>query len=257
MRLVRFKPEEDNRILWGILDAETITVTEGPAGPRSGESYPLEKVSLLAPAEPSKIVCVGRNYVEHIREMGNDAENLPQEPGLFLKGPNALANPGEKIPYPHFTGEFHYEGELAVVIGSPMKEVPEEETLKGVLGYTIAVDLTARDRQRGDLQWTRGKSGDKFCPLGPWIETELDPFHTRVTTRLNGEIRQDGGTELMIFTVPRILSYITGFMSLQPGDVVLTGTPSGVGEIERGDRIDVTVQGIGTLSITIIDRERS
>lgn len=257
MRLVRFRTEDEPRILWGILEDETITVTEGPAGPRTGEKHPLTKVSLLAPAEPSKIVCVGRNYVEHIREMGNDAENLPQEPGLFLKGPNALADPGEKIPYPHFTGEFHYEGELAVVIGSPMKEVSEEEALHGVLGYTIAVDLTARDRQRGDLQWTRGKSGDKFCPLGPWIETDLDPLRTRVTTRLNGEIRQDGGTELMIFPVPRILSYITGFMTLQPGDVVLTGTPSGVGEIERGDRIDVTVQGIGTLSITIVDRERS
>lgn len=255
MRLVRFRPLEEKAPLWGILEEDRIRVTEGPAGPEMSETYSLDQVTLLAPAEPSKIVCVGRNYVEHIREMGNDADNLPQEPGLFLKGPNALADPDEKIPYPRFTGEFHYEGELAVVIGKPMKEASEEEALDYVLGYTIAVDLTARDRQRGDLQWTRGKSGDKFCPLGPWIETDLDPFHTRVTTRLNGEIRQDGGTELMIFSVPRILSYITGFMTLQPGDVVLTGTPSGVGELEQGDCVDVTVEGIGTLSVTIIERE--
>lgn len=256
MRLVRFRPLEEKAPLWGILEKDRIRVTEGPAGPEMPETYPLGRVTLLAPAEPSKIVCVGRNYVEHIREMGNDANNLPQEPGLFLKGPNALADPEEKIPYPRFTGEFHYEGELAVVIGKPMKDASEAEALDSVLGYTIAVDLTARDRQRGDLQWTRGKSGDKFCPLGPWIETDLDPFHTRVTTRLNDEVRQDGSTELMIFSVPRILSYITGFMTLLPGDVVLTGTPSGVGELEQGDRIDVTVEGIGTLSVTIVDREK-
>ncbi len=253
MRLVRFQPTGEDRVLWGTLEKTTISVTEGPAGTTTGERYPLDGVKLKAPAEPSKIVCVGRNYVEHIREMGNDAENLPQEPGLFLKGPNTVADPGEKVPYPRFTGEFHYEGELAVVIGRSMTEVPEGKALENVLGYTIAIDLTARDRQRGDLQWTRGKSGDKFCPLGPWIETDLDPFHTRVTTRLNGEIRQDGGTELMIFSVPRILSYITGFMTLQPGDVVLTGTPSGVGELEKGDFVEVTVQDIGSLSISIVD----
>ena len=207
---------------------------------------------LLAPATPSKIVCVGRNYRDHIREMGHDGEPLPTEPGIFLKGPNALADPGAEIPYPSFTRSFHFEGELAVVVGRPLRRVSEEEALKGVLGYTAALDLTARDCQKNDLQWTRAKSSDLFCPLGPWIETAVDPDHTVVRTRVNGEVRQEASTELMIFPVGRILSHISSFMTLDPGDVVLTGTPAGVGPLEVGDRVEVTVEGVGTLGVRIV-----
>ncbi len=207
---------------------------------------------LRAPALPSKIVCVGRNYRDHIREMGHGEEVLPSEPGIFLKGPNALADPEAEIPYPPFTRSFHFEGELAVVVGRRMRRVAEEEALQGVLGYTAALDLTARDCQKNDLQWVRAKSSDLFCPLGPWIETAVDPDHTVVRTRVNGEVRQEASTELMIFPVARILSHVSSFMTLEPGDVVLTGTPAGVGPLEVGDRVEVSVEGVGTLGVHIV-----
>ncbi len=254
MKLIRFLPSGSQAPLWGFIDGESVVVTDGPGGDGTSISFPLDSVRLLAPAETPKIVCVGRNYLDHIRELGNDDQNLPAEPGLFLKLPNTLADPGSVVPYPAFTENFHYEGELAAVIGRTMKDVSEEEALGHVLGYSCAVDLTARDRQKSDLQWTRAKSADLFCPLGPWIETELDPAKSRVTTRVNGEVRQDGTTDLMIFPVARVLSYISTFMTLERGDVVLTGTPCGVGELHPGDRIDVTVDGVGTLSVTIGER---
>ncbi len=254
MKIIRFLPSGSQAPLWGVVEGETVAVTDGLGGIRTSITFPLASVRLLAPAETPKIVCVGRNYLDHIREMGNDDRNLPKEPGLFLKLPNALADPGAVIPYPSFTENFHYEGELAAVVGRTMRKVSEAEALDCVLGYTCAIDLTARDRQRSDLQWTRAKSADLFCPLGPWIETELDPTRSRVETKINGEVRQDGTTDLMIFPVAQILSYISDFMTLERGDIVLTGTPCGVGELHRGDRIDVTVDGIGTLTVTIGDR---
>lgn len=195
-------------------------------------------------------MCVGRNYREHIREMGHQDE-APAEPGLFLKAPNALAGPGATIPYPPFTRALHYEGELAAVIGRRMKAVPEETALDHVLGYTCALDLTARDRQKTDLQWVRAKSADGFLPLGPWIETDLDPQALSIRTRVNGELRQDGRTADMIFPVAHLVAYISAFMTLEPGDVVLTGTPAGVGELYPGDEVEVTVEGIGPLSVRI------
>jgi 2-keto-4-pentenoate hydratase/2-oxohepta-3-ene-1,7-dioic acid hydratase in catechol pathway len=246
MKLVKFTPP-GSAALWGILEEERIIVTNGPGGERTGNNYALDKVVLKAPANPTKIVCVGQNYVDHIKEMENDAENLPKEPGLFLKAPNALADPGESIPYPPFTKEFHYEGELAAVVGCVLKNVSEDEVLRCVLGYTIGIDLTARECQRNDLQWIRAKSADKFCPLGPWIETDLDPRDVGIRTVVSGRVAQDSRTSLMIFPVARILSYISSFMTLYPGDVVLTGTPSGVGPLQRGDEIAVTVEGVGTL----------
>lgn len=155
------------------------------------------------------------------------------------------------IPYPHFTKEFHYEGELAAVISKPMKMVPEDAALEYVLGYTCAFDLTARDAQRQDLQWIRAKSADKFCPLGPWIETDLDPTDLGIKTEVNGKVVQNSRTSLMIFPLKKILSFTSCFMTLLPGDVILTGTPSGVGELHVGDVVSVTVEGIGTLGITI------
>jgi len=245
VRIVRF-----GRGTWGTLDGDEIRVTRGPGGGPTGRTFRLGEVRLLPPARPTKIVCVGRNYREHIREMGHPDE-APAEPGLFLKAPNALAAPGETIPYPPFTHSLHYEGELAVVIGRRMKAVPEREALDYVLGYTCALDLTARDRQKTDLQWVRAKSADGFLPLGPWVETDLDPRALSIRTHVNGELRQHGQTADMIFPVPHLLAYTSAFMTLVPGDVVLTGTPSGVGELHRGDTVEVAVEGIGSLAVRI------
>ncbi len=243
VRVVRF-----DRGSWGVVEGEVIRVTRGPGGTFTGRKVPLAEVKLLPPAEPTKIVCVGRNYREHAQEMGAD---VPAEPGLFLKVPNTLAAPGTCIPYPTFTHCFHYEGELAVVIGRRMRRVPEEKVLSYVLGYTCALDLTARDRQKTDLQWIRAKSADLFCPLGPWVETQLDPSDLFLRTIVNGEVRQEGRTSDMVFPVPRILSFVSSFMTLEPGDVVLTGTPKGVGELKVGDEVAVEIEGIGTLSVRI------
>jgi len=235
-----------------VVEGEVIRVTRGPGGPFTGKKVLLSEVKLLPPARPTKIVCVGRNYRKHAEEMG---EEVPPEPGLFLKAPNALAAPGADIPYPSFTKSFHYEGELAVVIGRRMRRVPEEKALSYVLGYTCALDLTARDVQKTDLQWIRAKSADGFCPLGPWIETELDPSDLALRTFVNGEIRQNSRTSMMIFSVPFLLSYITRFMTLEPGDVLLTGTPEGVGELRVGDEVAVEIEGIGRLSVHIVPSE--
>ena len=250
MKVARFA-DEKGVIRWGVVEGDIIKETKGLQGDFTGVDFPFANIQLLAPAEPTKIICVGKNYVDHIEEMDGDASRLPTEPGLFLKAPNALANPEEVIPYPHFTKEFHYEGELAAVISKPMKMVPEDAALEYVLGYTCAFDLTARDAQRQDLQWIRAKSADKFCPLGPWIETDLDPTDLGIKTEVNGKVVQNSRTSLMIFPLKKILSFTSCFMTLLPGDVILTGTPSGVGELHVGDVVSVTVEGIGTLGITI------
>jgi 2-keto-4-pentenoate hydratase/2-oxohepta-3-ene-1,7-dioic acid hydratase in catechol pathway len=217
-------------------------------GRPTGASVDLSDVTLMAPCEPRLIVCVGKNYAKHVVEMGGSADALPKEPGLFLKGLNALSDPGDDVPYPAWTKELHFEGELAVVIAREMRHVAPEDALDHVLGYTCALDVTARDAQRGDLQWVRAKSADGFCPVGPWLETDLDPSALRVQTRINGELRQDGHTSDLIFSVPVILSYISRFVTLSPGDLVLTGTPDGVGPLAPGDVVEVTVDAIGTLS---------
>ncbi len=238
----------EGRVSWGALEGDTVVLTRGMRGELTGESVPLASVTLLAPAEPSKIVCVGRNYLDHIREMGNlIGTDLPTEPGIFLKGPNTLAEPGGEVAYPDWTGNFHYEGELGLVVGERAHGLSREDALKVVAGYTCALDLTARDRQTSDLQWFRAKGADRFCPLGPWLETDLDPSDLRVTTRVNGETRQDGRTSMMIFDVPAILEYVTRFVTLERGDVVITGTPEGVGPLSRGDTVEVEVEGVGTL----------
>lgn len=234
--------------MWGELTGETVRVRSGMQGQPTGETLARADVKLLAPAEPSKIVCVGRNYLDHIKELGNlVGGDLPREPGLFLKGPNALAAPGVTVAYPDWSESFHFEGELALVMGRRAKDLSPERALEAVLGYTCGLDLTARDKQKSDLQWFRAKAADDFCPLGPWLETDLDPRDLRVQTRVNGETRQDGRTSMMIFGVPAILSYVTRFVTLEVGDVVLTGTPEGVGPLSRGDTVEVEVEGVGTL----------
>ena len=253
MKMLRFR--KDGRAQWGWLMGEDhVTPMRKLDGEAASEVYPIRELELLPPAEPSKIVCVGRNYADHIKEMGHSfGEDLPAEPGLFLKAPNTLVPSGAEVAYPDWTSELHYEGELAAVIGQTAKNVSEEEALGYVLGYTNALDLTARDKQKSDLQWIRAKSADGFLPLGPVLETELDPNATTVRTWVNDELRQEASTERMIFPVARVISYVSRFMTLEPGDVILTGTPSGVGPLARGDRVRVEVEGVGApLEVTIV-----
>ena len=193
---------------------------------------------------PTKVVGVGRNYAEHARELGNA---VPTEPLIFLKPPSAVIGDGEDVVYPRESSELHHEAELAVVIGRECRNVTAAHALNFVRGYTCANDVTARDLQKRDPQWTRGKGFDTFCPLGPRVVSEIDPDRVRVLMRVNGEVRQDGNTADMIFSVAQLISYISSFMTLVPGDVVLTGTPPGVGPVERGDLMEVEVEGIGIL----------
>jgi 2-keto-4-pentenoate hydratase/2-oxohepta-3-ene-1,7-dioic acid hydratase in catechol pathway len=249
--MLRVRYRGASGVHWGELDGGRVARLSGMMGLPDGESEMLSDVTLLPPCEPRTIVCVGLNYAGHIAELS--AGESPREPGLFLKAVNSLAGPGDPIPYPSWTKELHYEGELAVVIARELSHVREQDALEYVLGYTCACDVTARDKQRSDLQWARAKSADGFCPVGPWLETDLDPGSTRVRTLVNGEVRQDGSTADLIFSVPSILAYISGFMTLRAGDLVLTGTPEGVGELHVGDEVEVSVEGIGSL-VNVVER---
>jgi 2-keto-4-pentenoate hydratase/2-oxohepta-3-ene-1,7-dioic acid hydratase in catechol pathway len=219
----------------------------------TGEKLQLADVRLLAPVIPrSKVVCVGRNYAAHAEELGND---VPQEPMIFLKPNTSVIGPRDGIVYPEQTNDLHFEGELAIVIGRICRDLPKERVNEVIFGYTIANDVTARDLQKSDGQWARAKGYDTFCPLGPWISTELDASDLRVSTELNGEAKQDGRTSQFIFDIPSVLAYITSFTTLLPGDVVLTGTPAGVGPMLPGDEVSVSVEGIGTLTNRVIVRD--
>ena len=219
----------------------------------TGEQAPLADVRLLAPVIPrSKVVCIGRNYAEHAAEMGSD---VPPEPLVFLKPNTSVIGPGDPIVYPLQSSDVQFEGELAVVIGRICRDVPPERVGDVVYGYTVGNDVTARDLQRTDGQWARAKGFDSFCPLGPWIETDFDPAGTTVVTTLNGEVRQRASTSSMMYDVPRVVSYITSFMTLLPGDVVLTGTPAGVGPMRPGDEVAVSVEGLGTLTNRVVARD--
>ncbi len=216
---------------------------------RSEAEIPLHTVKLLAPVTPGKIVCVGRNYAEHAREQNVP---VPEIPLLFLKPPSAVIGPGDAILLPPQSKQVEHEGELGVVIGKRGRWIPAENALKFVLGYTVANDVTARDLQRRDGQWTRGKGFDTFCPLGPWIETELDPADVLVQTRVNGEMRQMASTREMMFPVEQLIAFISSVMTLEPGDLILTGTPAGIGPLQAGDTVEVSVEGVGSLSNPVI-----
>jgi 2-keto-4-pentenoate hydratase/2-oxohepta-3-ene-1,7-dioic acid hydratase in catechol pathway len=217
------------------------------------QQYALSDVRLLAPVLPrSKVVGIGRNYAAHAAEMGSD---VPDEPLMFLKPNTSVIGPGDPIFYPRQTHELHFEGELAVVIGRICRDVPKEKVADVIFGYTIGNDVTARDLQRSDVQFTRAKGFDSFCPLGPWIETELDTSALSVETRLNGDLKQEGTTLDMIFDVATLVAHVSSVMTLLPGDVILTGTPEGVGPMEVGDEVDVTVTGIGTLTNRVVARD--
>jgi 2-keto-4-pentenoate hydratase/2-oxohepta-3-ene-1,7-dioic acid hydratase in catechol pathway len=248
MRLLRFR--FGDRIATGASEfgSDTIRVLKGTffEDPLpTGEEVPLDDVRLLAPVLPSKLVCVGKNYAAHAAEFGME---VPEEPLLFLKPSTAVIGPHDPIRLLPISRRVDYEGELAVVIGRIARGVKTEDAGKFILGYTCANDVTLRDLQKTDDQWARAKGFDGSCPLGPWIETDLDPTDVRVETRLNGDIRQAGQTSDMVFGVATLVEFITSFMTLLPGDVMLTGTPEGVGKLAQGDVVEVEVDGVGTIS---------
>jgi 2-keto-4-pentenoate hydratase/2-oxohepta-3-ene-1,7-dioic acid hydratase in catechol pathway len=221
----------------------------------TGKSWPLADVRLLAPILPSKILALGRNYRDHAAELGNP---VPTSPMLFMKPSTSVIGPGAAIRLPASSNRIDYEGELAAVIGKPCRDVKAEDAASVILGYTVANDVTARDLQRSDVQFTRAKGFDSFCPLGPWIETDLDPQTfvdgVRIQTHVNGDVRQDGSTADLIFDIPTLIAHVSSVMTLLPGDVILTGTPEGVGPMEVGDEVEVSIAGIGTLVNKVAQR---
>jgi 2-keto-4-pentenoate hydratase/2-oxohepta-3-ene-1,7-dioic acid hydratase in catechol pathway len=223
----------------------------GPIEESNESLFAVDEVKLLAPVVPSKIVCVGRNYREHAAELGN---KMPDEPLLFLKAPSAVIGSSDEIVLPEASQQVEHEGELGVVIGRPAHKLSHsEDPLSYVFGYTCVNDVTARDLQRKDVQFTRGKSFDTFCPVGPWIETEIDPGNVAVLTRLNGQVKQKGNTADMAFPVPFLIRYISEIMTLYPGDLIATGTPAGVSRMKHGDTVEVEVTGIGVLQNRVTD----
>jgi len=241
-------------VAFGVVEGDEVAaLTSHPFGPLSfsGDRHSLSGVRLLAPVIPSKVVAIGKNYADHTREMGGEP---PDAPVVFLKPSTAVVGHGDPVARPSSVGRVDYEGELAVVIGRLSRDVPRERALDVVLGYTCANDVTARDLQKTDGQWARAKGFDTFCPLGPWIETELDPAASRVTTTVNGDGKQDAETSLLLHDVPSLIAYVSAVMTLLPGDVLLTGTPAGVGPVEAGDEVSVTVEGVGTLTNAVVSR---
>jgi 2-keto-4-pentenoate hydratase/2-oxohepta-3-ene-1,7-dioic acid hydratase in catechol pathway len=241
-------------ILEGDGDGAVVTAISGhPFGApvRTDRSHALVDVHLLAPFLPSKVVAIGKNYAAHAREMGTEA---PERPMVFLKPSTAVIGPGDPIQHPRDSDRMDYEGELAVVIGKLCRDVPAGRALDVVAGYTCANDVTARDQQHADGQWTRGKGHDTFCPLGPWVQTDLDPADLAISTRLDGVVQQESRTSAMMHSVPELIAYVSAFMTLLPGDVLLTGTPEGVGPMRPGQTVEVTIEGIGTLRNPVVAR---
>ncbi|MFI1913232.1 fumarylacetoacetate hydrolase family protein [Nocardia sp. NPDC020380] len=222
-------------------------IAEHPFGTPTftGRSWPLADVRLLAPILASKVVCIGKNYAAHAAEMGGPA---PADPVIFMKPSTSIIGPNASIVLPPSSSQVDYEGELAVVIGRPCKDVPAARAADVILGYTVANDVTARDQQKYDGQWTRAKGYDTFCPLGPWIETALDPSDLEIVTELDGEVKQRSRTSLLLHDIPKLIEWVSTVMTLLPGDVILTGTPEGVGPVKEGQTVSVTVEGIGTLT---------
>jgi 2-keto-4-pentenoate hydratase/2-oxohepta-3-ene-1,7-dioic acid hydratase in catechol pathway len=256
LRIARFSAGDDPKyaVIEGEAGAEIAAVVDGdplyrPVQP-TGERVPLADVRLLAPIIPrSKVIGVGRNYAEHAAELGNE---VPTEPLVFLKPNTSVIGPRDGIVYPAETSDLHYEGELAVVIGRICRHVPRARAAEVIFGYTCANDVTARDLQKTDGQWARAKGFDTFCPIGPWIETELDVSDLALTTTVAGELRQSGRTSAMVHDIPSLIGYVSSFMTLLPGDLILTGTPAGVGPMRAGDEVSVTIEGIGTLTNPVI-----
>lgn len=249
MAFVRFQSPAGPR--WGQVQEGRVNELNGApylSGTSTENSYALDSVKLLPPVEPSKLICIGRNYAEHAAELGNQA---PSEPMFFLKAPSSLIGPGDAIELPYPDHAIHWEAELAAVIGKRAKNVPQAEALEYVFGYTIANDVSDRDYQKGDAPFGfgRGKSFDTFCPCGPVLVTEgVNPLDTKVELTCNGQVRQSDSTALMLHNLPKLIHFLSAIMTLEPGDVILTGTPKGVGPMKPGDVLTITIDGIGTLT---------
>jgi 2-keto-4-pentenoate hydratase/2-oxohepta-3-ene-1,7-dioic acid hydratase in catechol pathway len=257
MRICRFTTGDDPE--FGLVDGEgrrIVSITGDPLYTRielTGETYQVEDVRLLSPVIPrSKIIAVQRNYADHAKEMGGE---VSETPGLFFKPNTSVVGPDDPVVMPAITQEVSYEAELAVVIGRMCKDVRAEDAAGVIFGYTVANDVTARDLQRSDSQWSRAKGMDTFCPLGPWIETELDVSDLRVVSRVDGEVRQDGTTADMVHGVGRLIEFASQAFTLLPGDVILTGTPAGVGLVEPGQRVEVEVERIGAMGNPFVRAE--
>jgi len=265
VRIARFvQPGSANApsgVTWGTVegqpdatrDALTVAAIDGhPFGPITftGDRWAIDDVRLLSPILPSKVVALGKNYADHAKEMGDAPP--PETPMIFMKPSTSVIGDGDAVRLPASSNEVHYEGELAVVMGRPARNVAREDALAYVLGYAAANDVTARDQQRADVQFTRSKSYDSFCPLGPWIETVLDPADLRLVTRVNGKVKQDGRTSQMVHDIATQIAFISGVMTLLPGDVILTGTPAGVGPIVAGDLVEIEIEGIGILRNPVV-----
>jgi 2-keto-4-pentenoate hydratase/2-oxohepta-3-ene-1,7-dioic acid hydratase in catechol pathway len=257
VRIARYS--HDGEVKFGVVEAsvdsgvELADIAGHPFGPITftGERRTIESVRLLPPVLPSKVVAIGKNYAEHASEMGGA---VPAQPLVFLKPSTSGVGSGDAIAYPPSSTRVDYEGELAVVIGRLCSDVPESRAMEVVFGYTCANDVTARDQQKSDGQWSRAKGYDSFCPLGPWIETDLSADDLRVTTTLNGEVKQDGRTSQIVHKIPSLITYVTTCMTLLPGDVILTGTPAGVGPMQVGDEVAVEIEGIGSLRNRVVAR---
>ncbi|HEX2904306.1 MAG TPA: fumarylacetoacetate hydrolase family protein [Jatrophihabitans sp.] len=258
MRIARFVA--GGGIAWGVVEGpaeaganppfDSLTVAaikDHPMGPIefTGDRFAISDVRLLAPILPSKVLAVGRNYAAHAAEMGND---VPPRPLIFLKPSTSVIGTFDTIRLPADSQQVEHEAELAIIVGKVAKDVPRDKAMDVVFGYTCANDVTARDQQREDVQFTRSKGYDSFCPIGPWIETNFDPSAVRVRCLVNGQVKQDGNTSDMIFDVATIISFMSHVMTLVPGDVILTGTPEGVGRIADGDSVTVAIDGIGELT---------
>ncbi len=246
MRIIRFETQTTEPQFGWIHDGRVGIIQGNPFGEfrRFQETYDLSDVKLLLPCLPSKIIAVGRNYREHVEEMDTE---IPAYPMIFLKPPSSLITNGEKIILPPQSKLVEHEAELAVVVGKRSRWLTKENALAAVFGYTIANDVTARDLQQSDGQWSRAKGFDTFCPVGPWIETVFDPTDAIITCYVNNMLRQMSSTREMIFGIQQILMYASSVMTLEPGDLILTGTPAGVGQLQHGDQVSVHIDGIGTL----------
>lgn len=267
MRFVRYTRAEYSAAAhmpsprWGLLvDSLIIPLLEEPWSLRPGGAWtpvldpssspvPLSEVRLHAPVTPSKILCVGRNYAEHAAELGND---VPPEPLIFLKPPSSIQSPGDAVVYPSISQRVDHEAELALVIGTRCRFTSEEDASACIFGYTVANDVTARDLQKSDGQWTRAKGFDTFCPVGPWLDTSFDPTGRTVRCTVNGVVRQESSIDRMIFPVSRIIAHIAQVMTLEPGDLILTGTPAGIAPIQPGDVMSVEIDGLGSIHNPVV-----
>ena len=262
MRIVRFTPAPDSDLgrdpLFGVVEGDEISVIQGDpmysGVTQIGKKVELSNVRLLAPVIPrSKVVCVGKNYSDHAKEMGGE---VPAEPIIFIKPNTSVIGPGDTIVWPAMSERIDHEAELAIVIGRLCKDVPAERVNEVIFGYTLANDVTARDLQKSDGQWSRAKGFDTFCPLGPWIDTDFIPGKQRISASVDGELKQDAHLSDMIFDVTRIVTFVSEVMTLLPGDVILTGTPAGIGPMPEKSTVTVAVEGLGELTNKVSARVR-